>query len=107
MPNKPKKRPRPWKPERKPFARERSFYRFYNSSRWRKFSKSYRDKHPLCLICKKEGRVGPADVVDHIKGLGYLLDNGLDPYDEGECQSLCHPCHNKKSGRQAHGYKGG
>lgn len=106
MPNRPKKVNRPWQSPRKPFGRRaKSHYDFYNSTRWRKKSKRYRDKHPYCVHCEKEGIVSAADVVDHIQGLGYLLENSLDPYDDKELQGLCHHHHNRKSGRQAHGLK--
>ena len=36
------------------------------SSRWRRVSRLYLKKNPLCAECLKEGRVVPAEVVDHI-----------------------------------------
>jgi hypothetical protein len=51
-------------------------------------------------------RVRPAQVADHKRGLQFLLDNGLDPYDLKELQSMSHECHNKKSGRDSHKKKG-
>jgi hypothetical protein len=45
----------------------------------------------------KEGHVA-----DHIRGLQFLLDAGLDPYSFNELQTMNNSCHNKKSGRDAH-----
>lgn len=106
MPNKPERKRRPWKPERKPFARRSvNFYKFYNSTKWRKVSIAYREKYPTCecVECVAKGLVKKADVVDHKKGLRYLIENNIDPYDFEELQSMNHSCHNRKSGKQSHG----
>ena len=34
---------------------------------WRKASKEFLKKHPLCVHCEREGRLTPATEVDHIK----------------------------------------
>lgn len=105
MPNKPKKINRPWVPERKAFGRRKDNSKFYNGRPWRKFSKAFREKNPLCVKCEEEGRTTAAAVCDHIRGLDFLLENNINPIDEKECQSLCHPCHNSKSGRESNGYR--
>ena len=107
MPYKPDNKQRHWVPERKAFGRRKDNSKFYNARKWRKVSVSYREAHPQCEECLRNNRVGPAQVCDHIKGLDYLLDNNLNPYDEKELQSMCHACHNKKSGRESHGKRGG
>ncbi len=89
--------------ERKAFGRRKDNSKFYNSRKWRKFATAYREKHPYCVTCDAEGLAGPANVCDHIRGLDWLLEQGLDPLNEVEVQSQCTPCHNKKSGREAHG----
>lgn len=78
--------------------------KFYNARRWRKVSKAYKAAHPLCECsdCVVNELVKSSDVADHIRGLQFLLDNGLDPYDWKELQSMNSSCHNKKSGRDAH-----
>ena len=91
MPYSPKKIKRPWVVESKPFIN--SDTKFYQSTPWRKFSKIYKDKHPLCVMCESQGEVRIADVTDHIIR---LKDGGL-PYDEANLQSLCHSHHNQKS----------
>ncbi|MGV1682926.1 HNH endonuclease [Sphingopyxis sp. NJF-3] len=47
---------------------------------------------PLCRMCKAEGIIRQADVVDHIKPLG----QGGEDIDEN-CQSLCHAHHDAKT----------
>lgn len=65
---------------------------FYNSSLWRRTSKSHRQEEPLCRAHMANGFVVGADVTDHI----HALRDGGHPFDESNLQSLCHPCHNKK-----------
>lgn len=106
MATKPIPKRKPWQNEpSKPFARNRDHSKFYNASRWRKVSKAFRELNPLCVDCSKEGKVSATQVADHILGLGYLLDNNLDPYDFQYLQGLCNSHHNKKSGSEAH-FKG-
>jgi len=69
---------------------------FYNSRAWRKLSLAYRKEHPLCERCYRKGKIIPADVVDHI----IPIRQGHDPFDVNNLQSLCHKCHNSKSGHQ-------
>lgn len=67
--------------------------RGYNS-RWQKARKRFLQLHPLCVRCQKEGRLVKATVVDHIK------PHRGDPvlfWDESNWQSLCKPCHDKKT----------
>lgn len=101
MPNSPKKVKRPWVKERKPFERERSNQKFYNSARWRKVARLHKEANPLCVKCKAEGRTSPAEFTDHI----VRLEDGGDPFNDANLQSLCGFHHNQKSGREAHGYK--
>ncbi len=105
MPNAPKKLRPHWVPERVPFGRQKDNSKFYNSRPWRKFSKAFREKNPLCTKCKEKGIVTASAVCDHIRGLNYLLQNKIDPIQEVECQALCHKCHNSKSGKEAHGIR--
>ncbi len=99
MPNRPKKIKRPWKPERPAFYRERSNQKFYNSTKWRKKSKSHREKNPFCQMeCKEKGIVTAATMTDHI----IPINEGGDPFADENLQSGCERCHNRKSGREAH-----
>ena len=99
MPYKPEPKKRPWVPERVPFGRRKDNSWFYNATKWRRKSKSYRSRNPLCECddCKKENLSKIAEVVDHIRGLDFLLENNLNPYDDDELQSMSKECHNKKS----------
>ena len=70
--------------------------RGYNS-RWRRLSKQYLRKHPMCVHCLQQGRYVPATVVDHIiphRGNPTLM------WDESNWQALCKPCHDKKTGNE-------
>jgi len=63
------------------------------STRWDALSKRYRKAYPLCAMCRKEGRISAAMVVDHIiphKGDQSLL------FDPSNLQSLCLNCHNAR-----------
>ena len=94
----------PWKQERVAFGRRKDNSSFYNSTRWRKTSRRYRDLHPTCeMECKENDIVSPAEVCDHIYGLDAIRQAGRDPYDFSELQSGCHKCHNRKSGRESGG----
>lgn len=80
-------------------------YEFYNSTKWRKVSRAYRNANPTCASCEKQGRVGPADICDHRTTLRELQETGGNPYAWENLQSLCHRCHNSKSGKESKGKK--
>ena len=50
----------------------------------------------LCLLCKAQGRVSIGVVVDHITP---LWAGGSDA--DSNKQTLCHPCHDAKTRREA------
>lgn len=100
MPRRPEKKKIQWVDEHKPFDRPRDLSWFYNQRKWKRFSIRFRDKNPFCVECLKSDIHTQSEVTDHIRGLGYLLDNNLDAFSEDECQALCHRCHNSKSGRE-------
>lgn len=106
MANRPTNIKRPWVAETKPFQRYRDFSKFYNARKWRKVATAYREENKFCVDCELEGIVKRANVTDHIRGLGFLLDNNIDPYDFKELQSQCSKCHNKKSGKESHQNRG-
>lgn len=69
--------------------------------KWQNYRKIYLAEHPLCMRCKKKGRIMPAIVVDHIK-----------PH-KGDCnlfwqisnhQALCVRCHNKVTAQYDGGF---
>lgn len=104
MPNKPTYISRPWVKEYKQHIRRVDNSKFYNNRKWRKFTKGYRNRHPLCIECAKEGRSGATTVTDHKEqykpgAAGWDLNNLKDK----DFNPMCSSCHNKRSGRQAHG----
>ena len=68
--------------------------RGYDSA-WRKARKSYLEEHPLCEECRKNGKLTPASVIDHI--IPHRGDKKLF-WDETNWQPLCKDCHDKKTG---------
>lgn len=75
------------------YERPSSAKRGYNS-KWRKLSKQYLCKHPLCVRCMADGRFVPATVVDHI--IPHRGDDTL-MWNQDNWQALCKPCHDKKT----------
>lgn len=64
----------------RPTAAQRGY-----DSRWRKASKRYRRKHPLCERCKAKGKTREADLVHHKTP----LNEGGSKYDPDNLESLC------------------
>ena len=56
---------------------------------------NFLQKHPLCEECRKDGRLTPATVVDHI--IPHRGDSKLF-WDEHNWQPLCKDCHDRKTG---------
>ena len=75
--------------------RESASARGYNG-RWQKARATFLARHPLCLMCHREGRITAATVVDHI--IPHRGDQALF-WDTGNWQSLCKRCHD--SAKQA------
>lgn len=103
MPNAPKKINRAYKPERKPFERAIDNSDFYNSYKWRKFTKGFKNRNPLCIQCANEGIASATAVVDHKEqykpgAKGWDLNNLKDE----DYNALCEFHHNSRSGKQAH-----
>jgi 5-methylcytosine-specific restriction protein A len=68
---------------------------------WRKVSKEFLKKHPLCVHCEREGRLIPATEVDHIKPHGG--DRKLF-WNKNNWQPLCKSCHSKKTAEEDGGF---
>lgn len=64
-------------------------------SRWRKARALFLRRHPLCAECKRQGKLTPATVVDHI--IPHRGDVTLF-WDESNWQPLCAHHHNEKTG---------
>lgn len=63
-------------------------------SRWRKARSRFLKVHPFCVICKAEGKLVKATVVDHI--IPHRGDEKLF-WDESNWQPLCKRCHDRKT----------
>jgi len=112
MPYKPKKINRPWQKKTVKQSRVNDMSWFYQDKRWRKFSKGFKVRHPFCVRCAENDIVTPSCVTDHKVryvdgGKGFDLDDLKDEYFEPLCDYRFNKCHEKKSGKEAHGYKKG
>lgn len=71
---------------------------------WQRARAIFLKEHPLCAECERQGRLTRATVVDHKiphKGNPRLLR------DKKNWQSLCGPCHNRKTAREDGGFGNG
>ncbi len=69
----------------------------YSDPRWQRRSRGYLRDNPLCVDCAELGVVEAATDVDHI------VPHRGDPvlfWDRNNLQSLCHPCHSRKTARE-------
>jgi len=90
----------PWMPERKVHGRRlKPNSEVYNQRNYRKRVRLHKMRNPYCVECEKQGLITPVDVTDHVDP----INQGGAVYDEANWQSLCHTCHNRKSGGEAHG----
>lgn len=69
----------------------------YDSKRWKDTRARVLDSEPLCRICRREGRITEATVVDHIKPHRGDLDLF---WDDDNHQPLCKPCHDRKTSEE-------
>jgi 5-methylcytosine-specific restriction protein A len=67
--------------------------KFYNTSKWTKTSKRFREENPLCERCEAKGITEIAKEVHHEPPLLVLLKRKLNPHDELYLHSLCNQCH--------------
>lgn len=99
MPTIKKTEKRPWMPERGvQEGRLHPNNKFYHSKAWRDLRALKIEQSPLCEECQRKGITTLAQVVDHIKP----INEGGAKLDMANLQSLCNPCHNRKSGQEAH-----
>ena len=68
----------------------------YDSYQWKKLRKQYAEQQPLCEHCLKFDILTPLAVVDHVKE----IEDGGEPFDINNLQSLCHSCHNRKTAEE-------
>ena len=67
----------------------------YHTNRWTRESKAFRNEHPLCQECLKNGIYTPSEVVDHIIPVAVCDDF----WDQSNWQALCRKCNIKKGNR--------
>ena len=62
---------------------------------WKKIRDRHMTEFPLCEMCKKQGRLTPAEEVHHIKPLSMGGTN-----DDGNLMSLCKACHSEITAKE-------
>lgn len=85
-----------------PCSDRAKFQRFYQSAKWQRTRLIKLAESPLCEICLVSGMTTPAVHVDHIVPLSGDYSKRLD---YNNLQSLCHPCHSRKTKREGHDKK--
>lgn len=84
--------------------RARDHHRLYENRGWRRARKRWLEAHPLCADCGELGLVVSATDVDHI-----VPHEGDQKkfWNRKNWQSLCHPCHSRKTAREVFAGRGG
>lgn len=72
------------------------WHHLYVSTTWKKLRVWHLTRNPLCVMCLKEDRLTPANVVDHVKPHRGDMALFRDPLN---LQSLCEPHHNRDKQR--------
>ena len=97
MPNKPVTYLQRLRARQRPAAGTRRGYDAHGHKvydrRWDRVSKIRLSREPLCRSCGKQGLVVAATESDHIMP----LSQGGAKYDLDNTQSLCKPCHSRKT----------
>ena len=75
----------------------RPWKKLYKTALWKKLRLNQLSKQPLCCYCEQQGRVTPANVVDHIKP--HKGDEILF-FKPSNLQSLCYSHHNSTKQRE-------
>lgn len=71
---------------------------FYLSPIWKATRARHLAMFPLCVECEKLGKITKGEVVDHIKPRD--PDHPERDLDPNNLQTMCHPCHNRKSNKE-------
>lgn len=75
-------------------SRDQRSKAFYNSPEWQRVREYVLERdHYLCVMCRDEQRITPANTVDHIVPIRDDWSRRLDP---DNCRSLCPSCHAKR-----------
>ncbi len=71
--------------------------KLYNTRAWRDSRLAFLKRNPVCVDCDELGVVTEATEVDHIEP--HRGDRALF-FDRSNWQSLCKPCHSRKTARE-------
>src|SRR5690554_5824865 len=78
------------------------WHHLYNTKAWKQLRAEQLRQEPLCRMCKEQGRITPATVVDHVKP--HKGDRELF-FDPGNLQGLCKAHHDGEKQRiETRGY---
>jgi 5-methylcytosine-specific restriction protein A len=67
----------------------------YNTQRWQRLRRIKLQYNPLCETCLKQGRIEPANTVDHIVAVKAPGGEAYPPLER--LRSQCTSCHNRKT----------
>lgn len=94
---------RSWQPTRKAQQGRKFDNPWYHTTAWRKLRAAHIELNPLCVMCKKEGRITAVQVVDHkvnvASGRSEQEREEL-MWNPANLQSLCNYHHNQKSAKE-------
>lgn len=76
------------------YDRDPAVHRRYGRA-WKRIRDRHIATHPLCEMCKRQGRITPAEEVHHIKPLS---QGGT--HDDSNLMSLCKECHSRITARE-------
>jgi 5-methylcytosine-specific restriction enzyme A len=75
--------------------------RWYGHKRWRRMRQQQLDAEPLCVICKRNGKITPANIVDHVE----RHFGNPEKFWNSKLQSVCRNCHEiRKKFIESRGY---
>ena len=77
-------------------AKDETYKRLINTSRWQRLRRSVLTARPLCERCEKEGYVTPASEVHHrvpVESAVTTREKEQLMFDPANLESLCHECH--------------
>lgn len=70
--------------------------KFYNSKDWKVTRMIILTESPFCCLCALDGKLTPANVVDHIID---IKDDPSKRLDHNNLRSVCTVCHNRKTAK--------
>lgn len=73
----------------------------YASARWQRARQMFLARHPLCAECQRQGRLTPANTVDHITP---HRGDTTRFWDQTRWQPLCALCHSRKTAAEDGGF---